>query len=393
VRTRKASNRAVEREAKIMTKAAAKDLSRALNVASKVRLRNNKSVGGVWKEYHKAKLAATKLEDDAMAALRDAIDVALKHDGYKADKRAKHLAERAKERKEKRHPPKPPPHWLDDYPINMTFIVLGCIFLIFGYRFYMPMLFSGGFLLAAVVAIVICEQTGVHLSNAQTIASVSGLVLGIVCCVWYPFGCFILGANWGFVMTLLLNGILISRVCSTNLALWITAPVLALLFGTIVTCDHRHSPSDSAFSRQKLLIFSKTSWVGAYLIMRGVGHLYGGYPDETEFVHLKTLPVRWLHYFGFTVALAVLGTVLQMRFTHYGNCGVLEDAEKTTLTEEEKQVLKAFSEPPPEPSPASISPPPGFVPDETPDESYQERPLPKGKKKGDSCCFPKKTDE
>merc|ERR1711935_591752 len=114
------------------------------------------------------------------------------------------------------------------------------------------------------------------------------------------------------------------------MGLWLT--VAGLCGSALVMSNHYHKASDSAAKIAKVLIFTKTSVVGAYLTMRYVGgHLqgrpitggdYGGFPYEP--VPYPQPANAWI-YMCLVVLLSMLGVAVQMQLTHKDHCGLGED--------------------------------------------------------------------
>merc|ERR1712227_890902 len=184
-----------------------------------------------------------------------------------------------------------------------------------------PSLFLGGFTLGSVFTSVLCgDFTGVL---RYLIGTMVGLVVGGIALYLYPFGIFVLGFNWGVSLAFLINGLLIAAVLSahSNTALWVLITLLGGGLACLVLLVHRHKESESPWSAPKFLIISKTSWVGAYLTTRAIGRFMGDYPYELHITHMFEVPDSYLIYAGLTILLALVGTFIQMTFTHWDHCG------------------------------------------------------------------------
>jgi len=215
--------------------------------------------------------------------------------------------------------PAPPPSQWNFTDIFWLFI--GIFLASLGYRFYKPSLFLGGFTLGSVFTCVLCgDFTGVL---RYLIGTMVGLVVGGIALYLYPFGIFVLGFNWGVCLAFLLNGLFIAAVfgAHSNTALWVLITLLGGGLACLVLLVHRHKESASPWSAPKFLIISKTSWVGAYLIMRAIGRFMGDYPYELHITHMLEVPDSYLIYAGLTILLALIGTFVQMTFTHWDHCG------------------------------------------------------------------------
>jgi len=206
---------------------------------------------------------------------------------------------------------------------NIISMMVGWCLLFFGYRFYKPTLFMGGFSFAAMFTFELCLQFS-H-TAAYGAGAAAGFIGGTLAVYVYPLGVFLLGALWGTVLSFILNGFFLSRVdyvlCKCNTLFWIVLPVFAIIFGLFTYVVHRHRENDVAWHPRKLVIFSKTAWTGAYMFMRGVGHFTGDIPEETKLAEMVS-PSPWYYWYLLSVVvLALAGTWIQMRFTHYEHCG------------------------------------------------------------------------
>ena len=156
---------------------------------------------------------------------------------------------------------------------SLFFMLVGCVFFAVGYRFYKPCIFLGGFLFASVVTFVATSSTSESL--AYILAVVLGTIFGTITLYLYPLGVFILGVNWGVTLVLLFYGLVFHTIANSYL-LWILLVICPLTVGMLASRAHRHKESSSGYTYSKILIFSKTSWVGAYMFIRGVGAAVGG---------------------------------------------------------------------------------------------------------------------
>jgi chemotaxis protein histidine kinase CheA len=220
---------------------------------------------------------------------------------------------------------------------SILFVVLGTLFVLFGYRFYMPMLFFGGFISFVYITDFLCWYNHFSHSDSIWLVPIVGIIMGVLCMFVYRLGCFTLGAAWGAVNALLLNGILFGQVMHDNISLQVIMPLSIIFFGIICSMYHHHSPLDNECGLRKMLIFSKTSFIGSYIFLRGCGHIIGDYPFELDLVHGE-IPSSYDYYLVGTIFLALFGILLQMRFTHKGDCGLLTENENATAEEQKPLV-------------------------------------------------------
>jgi hypothetical protein len=222
------------------------------------------------------------------------------------------------------------------------FMVIGLITLVFGYRFYMPVIFMGGLVFGILATDFICHEYDEP--QAEWVVPLVGIIFAILCLFLYRLGTFVLGVNWGVAMALLLNGVLIAPYEEDNLALGVTAAAFAVVFGMATMLYHQHRPSDNACGLPKVLIFAKTSWAGAYLCIWGAGHLAGDYPNELKLSTMESIPMAYYTYVGVTCAVAIVAFLLQMRFTHWPKCGreAAEEVEQAVTAAESQALMSGM---------------------------------------------------
>jgi hypothetical protein len=218
---------------------------------------------------------------------------------------------------------------------GLAFVPMGVFFNGFGYRFYRPAKFVGGFLFASVL-LYLALLTAAGDMTATLVGTLFGVVFGIISLYVYPLGVFILGANWGVVLVLMLFGavILPGAVLGSMLV------IVGLVCGILVLYNHPHKETDDAFTFPKILICCKTAYIGAYLFFRGIGMLAGDFPPELDTYEMAHLPESYFAYICGSFGLGLVGTFLQLRFTHWENCGRSQEdgasaGEEKPLTSEE----------------------------------------------------------
>merc|ERR1711985_81602 len=75
-------------------------------------------------------------------------------------------------------------------------MLVGMILLLFGYRFYKPTLFLGGFTFCAVLTFQLVSQ-GYSPFTTYGSATSAGIIGGTVAVYLYPLGVFVIGSLWG----------------------------------------------------------------------------------------------------------------------------------------------------------------------------------------------------
>jgi len=208
---------------------------------------------------------------------------------------------------------------------------VGFLLLLFGYRFYKPALFLGGFTLAAVITFQLVSQSYSPFTTYGA-AICSGIIAGTVVVFFYAVGVFVLGSIWGIVIALLLNGLFLSRIsyviCECDTLLWMAISILSILFGLLAIVVHRHKENDTASHPRKIVIFGKTATTGAYMLVRSIAHMAGEFPDEFTMSQEKSLSPNYYVAAVSIIVLSVIGGFIQMRYTHFEHCGCGEEYER-----------------------------------------------------------------
>lgn len=227
-------------------------------------------------------------------------------------------------------------------------VFVGLVLLLFGYRFYKPALFLGGFTLAAVVTFQLVSQSYSPFTTYG--ASIcSGIIAGTVVVFFYAIGVFVLGGLWGIVIALLLNGLFLSRIsyvmCECNTLLWMVTSIFAILFGLLAIVVHRHKENDTASHPRKIVIFGKTATTGAYLLVRSIAHIADAFPDEFTMSQEKSLPPNYYVAALSIIALSLVGGYIQMRYTHFEHCGCGEEYERLDQAERADPIISTIKNP------------------------------------------------
>ena len=179
-------------------------------------------------------------------------------------------------------------------------------------------------------------------------AMCAGIIGGTLALSIYHMGVFFMGALWGIVNALLLNHIILSQIgftlCKCNDLLLGTMIVFAVVFGGLSVLWHDHPQDTPASHPRKLIIFLKTSFTGAYLLIRAAEHLMGTPFDELGLVKMQTPPEGQLQIIILIVVIAVGGSLLQMKCTHFEHCGCDDDDhiyDGAALEERRHMIVKA----------------------------------------------------
>jgi len=225
---------------------------------------------------------------------------------------------------------------------NIIAGIIGTLLLFFGYRFYKPSVFFGGFVLGAVAVFQYCVTTS-HLA-AYGAGACAGIIFGTLAVVFYELGVFFLGALWGCTLALLLNGLYLSRISyvaceGCNTLLWVALVGLGLLFGLLSLTLHEHSQDTEGHDPRKAIIYLKTAFPGAYLLVRSMGHFAGGYESELDVAKVVLPSTAYYGCLVGTVSMALFGSWIQMRYTHHEHCGC-EDGGVAANLEERKALTR-----------------------------------------------------
>jgi len=225
---------------------------------------------------------------------------------------------------------------------NIIAMTVGFLFVFFGYRFYKPTLFMGGFAFWAMFTFELCY----YISNlaAYGSAAAAGVIGGTLSLWFYPLGVFTLGALWGAIVCFLINGFFFSRIsyviCQCNTIFWTMIPIFCVLFGLFTIVVHRHRENDVAWHPRKLVIYSKTAWPGAYMFIRGAAHFSGEFPEESSLATMVSPPTMFYVHLTLICVFALIGTLVQMRYTHYEHCGCDTESDYEGQYEEQQRLQR-----------------------------------------------------
>eukprot|EP00656_Telonema_subtile_P038845 TRINITY_DN44005_c0_g1_i1.p1 TRINITY_DN44005_c0_g1~~TRINITY_DN44005_c0_g1_i1.p1 ORF type:complete len:340 (-),score=32.02 TRINITY_DN44005_c0_g1_i1:157-1176(-) len=212
-----------------------------------------------------------------------------------------------------------------------VFLTLGIVIGAFGYRLYRINIFLTGSAAAtsAVYLIMVAHHTEAdHPWALHLIATLCGITCGLCVFQFYPIGVFVMGASWGATMTLMTNGLLISRIANaipvfgkeeSNLPLYFSLVVASLAFG-VVSAGSQYSAKEATW-KQRLLVFVQTSVPGAYLISQGVRTLaqLTEIPSEGNMAQHSSLPDEYYMLAGGSVLTVVLLVMVQLMITQHEN--------------------------------------------------------------------------
>lgn len=196
----------------------------------------------------------------------------------------------------------------------------GLVMCLAGFKLFRLTLFAlgfvaGGTLLATVAELVFDEKS--WLLTASWVAFVLGGVLcGLLVSRIYSASVFVAGAMSGVLLAVLVNTSLGYKVYPSNpeLALLILALVFGILGGVL------------AVQIERPVLIIATSFVGAGLLVWGVGYFAGAYPSATDLKRYRSqdvngdgwvyaIPDAWWVYLCVTLLLAGAGVLVQFKLT------------------------------------------------------------------------------
>lgn len=115
------------------------------------------------------------------------------------------------------------------------------------------------------------------IANVLTITIICSCLVGYILGYFPKAGLFFMGLWIGFILTFIINDIVLYRIATNppNLILYILLPVLALSFGVLIL-----------FIRKTFIIFSSCKYfvnlalIGSYLCLRALSWYLGAFPNE-----------------------------------------------------------------------------------------------------------------
>ena len=159
--------------------------------------------------------------------------------------------------------------------ITLVFVIIGIFFILFGNRiFSLTLSLVCGLSLTTVVSLIIFSNFG-HIFSSVNIVwfvviglFVLGLILGCILSKFIKTSCILVGGVVGFVLASFLYQIIIQFVKYDPTTMEYIIYALCILFGVFL-----------GYKMQELIKTIATSAIGAFVIIRGLGFLIGGFPD------------------------------------------------------------------------------------------------------------------
>ena len=195
----------------------------------------------------------------------------------------------------------------------IVFMVVGAFYTVFGLKLLRPTLFIIGTLTTMVIILflfyVLILPNNVKEWAGWVILACSailGLIVGFFAAKLVRIGAFILGAWAGAAIGLLLSNMAFYKIDS-EVVLWVLIILLALIVGLL------------SFVFFNFIVIFSTSFLGGYLLMRGLSLVAGGYPNEFTVYErirdgdLDSVPGTFYAYMVGVVIFAAAGMYLQLR--------------------------------------------------------------------------------
>lgn len=198
-------------------------------------------------------------------------------------------------------------------------LVVGAMLAVLGYQLFHMTVFVIGFIVGGVACALVVERIFQDESWVVTVSWVAYVVGGILCgflatCLYWP-GIFLVGVLAGAMLAVLINMSVGYKIAPSHpgIMLLVLAIVLGVVGGIL------------AVKFERPVIILATSFVGAFLIMWGVGFFAGDYPSFNDLEHYRTtdsdggssydLPVAWWTYLAGTIAVFAVAAFTQFRCT------------------------------------------------------------------------------
>lgn len=199
---------------------------------------------------------------------------------------------------------------------GILFVVFGGFMCFFGFKFLKYCLSLVGFIIGFLGSLLITLWFwNYKAASTEQIAFVVlfclllGLILGYI---FYTFTKFAIGGAGGFLGWLVANLVFVTieGLAQEELSIWIYLLFVAVfVVGFIMFGLYVHD----------LCLVLATSIGGSYILVRGLGVIFGQYPDEESLERkirtegLVDFPWEWWLYISIFVVLSVVGIVLQCR--------------------------------------------------------------------------------
>jgi len=227
--------------------------------------------------------------------------------------------------------------WMFMEEYNIVFavaaILLGIFLIFFGLKLLRPTLFIFGFLSTVGILLLLFYGAILPADHALWVgwvvlggSCILGLLVGYLTSKIAKIGLFLLGAWLGYVVGLILYGAFLYTI-NSQVTLWVTVSVLALVFGGLSFLVYEHA-----------VIFG-TSIVGSYMFIRGISLLAGGFPNEYTLIddiksgHMSGVGWKFYVYMASMLIAAVVGIIFQEKWKNRNKEDARSRADYMQLTD------------------------------------------------------------
>lgn len=203
------------------------------------------------------------------------------------------------------------------WPLALVALVVGPLELLLGYKLFRLTVFLLGFLLlflglATTASLLLLRSdssytwTYIVLAGCTAPSVVGGYLMSLVA----SLGVLVAGATGGLFLAFPLNYLLLWRVDAT--------PSWLMLYFLLLHCTLLGALL--AYEFKDVVVIAATSFVGAYMTVRAISLVLGGFINEFELNTwlqtgaLASMPWSMYLYLGLIVVLFCMGTLLQMRW-------------------------------------------------------------------------------
>ena len=198
-------------------------------------------------------------------------------------------------------------------------IIIGLFFLVLGSCFTKISVFLISAITIVFIILLILYSFILSFSTPEwvgwiilPVSVIIGVIAGFFLASFLKLGTFVIGAWFGATLAMILFEMFVYKISSKEFVLWIMIALLGLIIGIL------------ALKFLKTILIIGTSFIGAFMVVRGVSFYIGGYPNEFELYNeiqvgnIDNVPYTFYIYAAFIVILAVIGAIVQ--YKKFGLC-------------------------------------------------------------------------
>ena len=198
-------------------------------------------------------------------------------------------------------------------------IIIGLFFLVLGSCFTKISVFLISAITIVFIILLILYSFILSFSTPEwvgwiilPVSVIIGVIAGFFLASFLKLGTFVIGAWFGATLAMILFEMFVYKISSKEFVLWIMISLLGLIIGIL------------ALKFLKTILIIGTSFIGAFMVVRGVSFYIGGYPNEFELYNeiqvgnIDNVPYTFYIYAAFIVILAVIGAIV--KYKKFGLC-------------------------------------------------------------------------